>query len=209
LSSPPRDDRPKLRLDGSLGPARPISAFEAAAMVERALEDSARNAAAVATRRQPPAVAVAGRGRPRLGPAARAALLVAGVSVSSYLVTTALVTAPVARAPSPITALELERAAAQAQAAALAAAALELEHLGRPRAALDRYRSLMSEPLPEPLAEEARWGIVECHRRLGSRSDEAASLRDYLEAHPGGMLRSHAESRLADLELPPHQLNTL
>jgi hypothetical protein len=208
LSSAPRGDRPELRLDGSVGPARPISPSEAAAMVERALEDSTRNAAA-AMRWEPPAVAGAGRGRLRLGLAARAALLMAGVSVSSYLITTALVTAHVARAPSSITRPELERAAVQAQAAALTTAALELEHLGRPRAALDRYRSLMSEPLPEPLAEEVRWGIVECHRQLGSRHDEAASLRDYLEAHPGGLLRSHAESRLADLELPPHQLNTL
>jgi hypothetical protein len=249
-------DRPGLLLDASLGPAHPITPLKATAMVERALEDATRTAAAAAIADLPWA-ARAARACPMLGLALRAALLVGGLSVGSYLVTSTLLTTrllpwgagPHEVMPSKAGAFTDEataghridplaianslrrrgdwtealaayqrvieqaetrgaRMSPEAQAAALAAAALELEHMARPLAALQRYRVLMSDPLPDPLAEEARWGIVECHRRLGSRHDEAASLRDYLEAHPGGLLRTHAESRLAELELH-HPSNTL
>jgi hypothetical protein len=91
------------------------------------------------------------------------------------------------------------RGTATARSAALAAAALELEHLDQPRVALRRYQALLRERLPATLDEEARWGIVECHRRLDDRRAEAEALRALIGAHPGGILRARAESRLAAL----------
>jgi hypothetical protein len=87
----------------------------------------------------------------------------------------------------------------EAQAAALAAASLELEHLRRPREALRRYRALAAASSPG-IAEEAAWGIAECHRKMGARQAEAAALRLFLARHPASLLRARAEAHLGALE---------
>jgi len=88
---------------------------------------------------------------------------------------------------------------AEGRAAALAAAALELEHLGRPAAALRRYSALATSPSPA-IAEEAAWGVVECRRRMGDRDGEAQALRSFLARHPASLLNARAQAALRALD---------
>lgn len=83
----------------------------------------------------------------------------------------------------------------EGRTASLSAAALELDHLNRPREALRRYAALAASS-DRAIAEEAAWGLVECHRRLGDRAAESAALRAFVAQHPGSLLRARAEERL-------------
>lgn len=84
--------------------------------------------------------------------------------------------------------------------AEIASAALHLEQLGDPGGALRAFRRALSERPAGPLAEEARWGIVEATRALGDAARESAALSDFLAHHPGSALAPAARRRLAELD---------
>lgn len=83
--------------------------------------------------------------------------------------------------------------------AEVATAGLHLNHLGDPAGALQGYRRTLSDRPLGPLAEEARWGIVEAQRSLGDKHAEAAALREFLRSHPDSALAPAARRRLARL----------
>jgi hypothetical protein len=84
--------------------------------------------------------------------------------------------------------------------AEIASAALHLEQLGDPGGALRAFRRALSERPAGPLAEEARWGIVEATRALGDAERESAALSDFLAHHPSSALAPAARRRLAELD---------
>jgi hypothetical protein len=81
----------------------------------------------------------------------------------------------------------------------IASAALHLQHLGDPAGALDTYRRTLAARPTGPLAEEARWGMVESHRALGDTRAEVLALRDFLEHHAGSAFAPAARRRLERL----------
>jgi hypothetical protein len=83
--------------------------------------------------------------------------------------------------------------------AEIASAALHLEQLGDPGGALRAFRRALSERPTGPLAEEARWGIVEATRALGDAAQESAALSDFLAHHPSSALAPAARRRLSEL----------
>lgn len=83
--------------------------------------------------------------------------------------------------------------------AEIASAALHLEQLGDPGGALRAFRRSLSERPTGPLAEEARWGIVEATRALGDAAQESAALSDFMAHHPNSALAPAARRRLAEL----------
>ena len=86
---------------------------------------------------------------------------------------------------------------ATAYVARVAAASLRLDHLGDPAGALALYRGALAGGA---LGEEALLGTARCHRALGDRASEAATLRRLLAAHPRSLLAAQASARLAELE---------
>lgn len=86
---------------------------------------------------------------------------------------------------------------ATAYVARVAAASLRLDHLGDPAGALALYRGALAGGA---LGEEALLGMARCHRALGDRANEAATLRRFLAAHPRSLLAAQASARLAELE---------
>jgi tetratricopeptide (TPR) repeat protein len=84
-------------------------------------------------------------------------------------------------------------------AASMALAGLALDNRGDPRRALSLYREQLSARTDGPLAEEARWGIVLCHRRLGESDRERRALQAFVESHPRSLFNERARARLAQL----------
>lgn len=86
-----------------------------------------------------------------------------------------------------------------AYVATLASASIHLEHLDSARRALELYRAAMRDRPQGYLAEEARYGLAEAYRALGRDEDEARTLEEFLEEHPGSPLRGRAVRRLQQL----------
>ncbi len=87
----------------------------------------------------------------------------------------------------------------EASVAEVASATLHLEHLGDAAGARAGYRRALALRPAGVLAEEARWGLIECARVLGEPDAERAALRDFLARHPGSALAAAAERRLRAL----------
>lgn len=87
-----------------------------------------------------------------------------------------------------------------AYAAWMAIASLELEHLGDVRRAARIFRAQLLRRPDGVLAEEARLGLAESHRRLKRPDDERATLHDFLLRHPQSLSAARAASRLRELE---------
>lgn len=85
------------------------------------------------------------------------------------------------------------------QTALVASAQLHLEHLGDPAGAEKRFRSALAHA--GSLAEDARWGVVECEHARGDTAAERRALDDFLAHHPSSPITPRARARLA--ELPP------
>jgi hypothetical protein len=83
--------------------------------------------------------------------------------------------------------------------AGVASATLHLQHLGDAAGALAAYRRTLGARPSGPVAEEARWGIVEAHRALGDGDAEGLALREFLDHHPDSALAPAARRRLARL----------
>jgi hypothetical protein len=80
--------------------------------------------------------------------------------------------------------------------AEIASAALHLQHLGDPAGALGTFRRTLLARPTGPLAEEARWGIVESHRALGDTHAETLALREFLQHHAASAFAPAARRRL-------------
>jgi tetratricopeptide (TPR) repeat protein len=89
----------------------------------------------------------------------------------------------------------------EAYVATLARAGLFLGPLGRPAAALALYGRALAQAPAGALADEALFGIAECHRALGDARGERAALQDLLARRPDSPWRRRALGRLR--ELPP------
>lgn len=86
-----------------------------------------------------------------------------------------------------------------AYVAHVASASIHLEHLRDARGALSLYQAALSARPSGTLAEEARYGVAEAHRRLGNRAAEARALQTFLAKHPDSPLVNRARDRLATL----------
>lgn len=80
--------------------------------------------------------------------------------------------------------------------AEVASAALHLQHLADARGALAAYHRTLEARPTGPLAEEARWGIVEARRAMHDGPAEAEALRDFLAHHLDSALAPAAQRRL-------------
>ncbi|MBI4509798.1 MAG: tetratricopeptide repeat protein [Deltaproteobacteria bacterium] len=90
-----------------------------------------------------------------------------------------------------------------AHVARVASASLHLEHLDDPRGALRLYEGALRGTPSGALTEEARYGIAESHRALGSPGEELKALRAFIEHHPDSPLRGRAMARLREVERLP------
>jgi hypothetical protein len=86
-----------------------------------------------------------------------------------------------------------------AYVARVASAAVRLEHLHDPKTALARYRAALDQAPRGALLEEIRFGIAECWRARGNRSEERKALEAFVHDHPGSGLASKARARLTEL----------
>lgn len=93
---------------------------------------------------------------------------------------------------------------------------LELVELGRPKAALDNFRSYLKESPRGFLAEEARLGVVRALNKLGRMEALIQEASEYLYKHPGGYagaevlrLRGDAKRRSGDCKGAVEDYNQL
>ncbi len=84
-----------------------------------------------------------------------------------------------------------------AQVARVSLGYLELEHLGRPTAALRHFRAYLARG--GGLAEEAAWGEIRCLRALGRGAEERRALVRFLARHPDSLRASTARKWLQEL----------
>jgi hypothetical protein len=95
------------------------------------------------------------------------------------------------------------RGTSAAHVALVASGTIQLEHLGDPRGARQRFAAALRARPTGPVAEEARWGAAEACRKLGDRPGEVRALRAFLAAHPRSLLRDAAANRLRALGEAP------
>ncbi len=88
----------------------------------------------------------------------------------------------------------------ESTAALISLARIELRHLGKPREALDHYRTYQKRAPDGPMAEEALFGIATTYRRLGEKALERATLRRFIERFPGSSQIKRAHRRLNQLD---------
>lgn len=84
-----------------------------------------------------------------------------------------------------------------APSARIAVGNLELDHLGRPKAALRAYDGYLQHP--GPLSAEARHGRIRALRALGRRDAEADAIVAFLRDHPQSLQAAQLRKRLAEL----------
>jgi hypothetical protein len=83
--------------------------------------------------------------------------------------------------------------------ATIAAAGLHLDHLDDAAGARRRYEAALQLAPRGPLAEEARWGLVECARANADADAERDALRAFLAHHADSPNARAARARLAEL----------
>ncbi len=88
------------------------------------------------------------------------------------------------------------------QAALVASASLRLEHLGDPAGAARRFRAALAAGTRDPLAEDARWGLVESARASADPAGELRALDDFLAHHAGSARAARARARREELGAP-------
>ena len=86
----------------------------------------------------------------------------------------------------------------EAYAATIAAAVLYREKLHDPRRAVRLFERALATNPTGPLAQEARWGLVECFAQLGRKQAESQALKSFLQHHPNSVLAPQAKARLKD-----------
>jgi hypothetical protein len=92
---------------------------------------------------------------------------------------------------------------AEAYSATVAAGVLRLDQLGDPKGALALFNSAVRARPRGPLAEEARWGVIQAFRALGDRASEMAALQEFVTLHPQSLLAWRALARLRELRGEP------
>jgi hypothetical protein len=95
------------------------------------------------------------------------------------------------------------RGTSAAHVALVASGSIQLEHLGDPRGARQRFTAALRARPTGPVAEEARWGTAEACRKLRDRPGEVQALRAFLKAHPRSLMRDAAAARLRALGETP------
>ena len=93
-------------------------------------------------------------------------------------------------------------AALAVQTALVASGTLHLEHLGDPAGAAQRFRAALASGSRDPLAEDARWGLVEAARDLGDPAGELRALDDFRAHHAGSVRAARARARRVELGAP-------
>jgi ferric-dicitrate binding protein FerR (iron transport regulator) len=88
----------------------------------------------------------------------------------------------------------------EARAARISLGFIQLEHLGRPRAALTSFEAYLAGGGRGPLAQEAAWGRLRALRRLGRAVAERRALRRYLQRYPRSVHRARVRRRLERLQ---------
>ncbi len=87
----------------------------------------------------------------------------------------------------------------EATVALISLAKLELRHLKNPADALEHYRMYQRKSPTGPLAEEAAWGVVQSHRKLGNRMEERRYLNQFIQQFPDSVYVSKVRLRLKEL----------
>ena len=75
---------------------------------------------------------------------------------------------------------------------------LELERLGRPAAALGRFRRYIASNRAGALEAEAMWGEANALRALGRPTEERVALTALVTAHPDALQSIEARERLEE-----------
>ncbi len=89
------------------------------------------------------------------------------------------------------------------QTALVASATLHLEHLGDPSGAERRFRRVLALDREAGLAEDARWGLVECAKARADAGGERKALEDFLAHHASSPIAPRARARLIELGSAP------
>ena len=88
----------------------------------------------------------------------------------------------------------------QAAMARITLGRIELEHFGRPRAALAQYDAYLASRGPRPLAGEALVGRARAYRRLGQTRREIEAWTRLIESFPDSAHVGRANQRLESLK---------
>ncbi len=76
---------------------------------------------------------------------------------------------------------------------------IQLEHLGRPQAALESFEAYLRGAQTGPLREEAEWGMALALSELGRQEEERAALQAFIEHNEGSLHATEAAQRLGKL----------
>jgi hypothetical protein len=86
----------------------------------------------------------------------------------------------------------------EAHAALVTLGDLQLDHLGKPRAALRAYDAYLGKG--GPMAQEVRSGRIRALRALGQTEKERTAIEDFLRRHPSSFEAADLRRRLEQLE---------
>jgi tetratricopeptide (TPR) repeat protein len=87
-----------------------------------------------------------------------------------------------------------------AYVARVSAGMLYVERLREPERALRLFLAALKQQPRGALSEEARLGLADAYRALGSTAQERAALTSFLQHHPQSLARAQAERRLRSME---------
>jgi len=84
---------------------------------------------------------------------------------------------------------------AEARSALVSLGLIELEHLGRPGAAVRSFEAYLAQKSRGSLAQEAAFGRAAAYRALGKRVQEIRALEHFLTTFPGAIQAERARAR--------------